>query len=61
MIKLKIANGKESGKRYMALVYINKYEEEFYLTFNTVIILKMSGKSYAELQELALGYYDIED
>lgn len=61
MIKIKVGTGKKSGKKFQAIVYVNKDNEEFYLSFDFITLVKISGMSYNELQALEVGYYDIKE
>lgn len=57
-IKLKVAKGKDSGKRYVAIV-CEKNNKEYYLTFDRITIMKITDLTFNQLDGLDFGYYEI--
>ena len=57
MLILKVAMSK-SGKKYACLVY-SKDNKQVVLTFDTIVILRVTGFTYDAVDDLAVGEYAV--
>lgn len=58
MIKLYVGKGKESGKRFVALIFV-KGDGRIYLTFDRLTIMRVTDLTINQLEGLDFGEYDI--